>query len=95
MSRTLPTRVVASVLIFALLYSPVLGGVSGTVAAAQAVQNTTTSYVYDTKDAHDMKQDLGLDSKSDIFSDTKGNMYSGPRKGTGLPQYLHMNTGGW
>lgn len=46
------------------------------------------------KDAHDMKRDLGLDSKSDIFVDKNGNMYSGPRQGTGLPQYLHMNAMG-
>jgi hypothetical protein len=43
------------------------------------------------EDAHALKRDLGLDSKSDIFSDGKGNMYSGPRQGTGTPQYLHMN----
>ena len=47
------------------------------------------------KDAHDMKRDLGLDAKSDIFSDKDGNMYSGPRKGTGIPQYLNMNVNGW
>ncbi|WP_408611927.1 RHS repeat-associated core domain-containing protein [Chitiniphilus purpureus] len=47
------------------------------------------------KDAHDMKRDLGLDSKGDIFSDKNGNMYSGPRKGTGIPQYLNMNVKGW
>jgi hypothetical protein len=46
------------------------------------------------EDAHALKKDLGLDSKSDIFSDKNGNMYSGPRKGTGLPEYLHMNTSG-
>ncbi|MGQ5525317.1 RHS repeat-associated core domain-containing protein [Chitinimonas sp. PSY-7] len=47
------------------------------------------------KDAHDMKRDLNLDSKSDIFVDKNGNMYSGPRKGTGIPKYLHMNINGW
>ena len=41
-----------------------------------------------------MKDDLGLNSKSDIFSDKNGNMYSGPRQGTGTPNYLHMNTRG-
>lgn len=46
------------------------------------------------EDAHAFKRDLGLDSKSDIFSDRNGNMYSGPRKGTGVPDYLHMNTNG-
>ena len=49
----------------------------------------------DYKDAHDLKQQMRLDSRSDIFADKNGNMYSGPRKGTGLPQYLHMNTGGY
>jgi len=46
------------------------------------------------EDAHALKRDLGLDSKYDIFSDKNGNMYSGPRQGTGIPQYLHMNTSG-
>ena len=41
-----------------------------------------------------MKDDLGLNSKSDIFSDKNGNMYSGPRQGTGTPNYLHMNIRG-
>ena len=47
------------------------------------------------KDAHDMKRDLQLDSKYDIFADKHGNMYAGPRQGTGIPQYLNMNTQGW
>ncbi|MES2785274.1 MAG: RHS repeat-associated core domain-containing protein [Pseudomonadota bacterium] len=46
------------------------------------------------EDAHSLKRDLGLDSKSDIFVDKNGNLYSGPRKGSGVPQYLHMNTRG-
>lgn len=46
------------------------------------------------EDAHALKRDIGLDSRSDIFVDRNGNMYSGPRKGSGLPQYLHMNTRG-
>jgi hypothetical protein len=45
-------------------------------------------------DAHAMKNDLGLDSKVDIFADKNGNLYAGPRKGSDLPQYLHMNTRG-
>jgi hypothetical protein len=45
-------------------------------------------------DAHALKKNLNLDAKSDIFVDRNGNMYSGPRKGTGIPQYLHMNTRG-
>ncbi|MED5596113.1 RHS repeat-associated core domain-containing protein [Janthinobacterium sp. P210006] len=47
------------------------------------------------KNAHEMKRDLKLDSRYDIFSDKNGNMYSGPRQGTGLPKYLHMNIKGW
>lgn len=47
------------------------------------------------KDAHDMKRDLQLDSKYDIFADKHGNMYAAPRQGTGIPQYLNMNTQGW
>lgn len=46
------------------------------------------------EDAHALKEDLRLDARSDIFVDGNGNMYSGPRQGTGLPQYLHMNTRG-
>jgi len=46
------------------------------------------------EDAHALKRDLGLDSKSDIFVDKNGNLYSGPRKGSGTPQYLHMNNRG-
>lgn len=46
------------------------------------------------EDAHALKKDFGLDSKSDIFADGNGNMYSGPRKGTGIPDYLHINTNG-
>lgn len=46
------------------------------------------------KDAHHMKREHGLDSSFDIFEDKNGNMYYGPRQGTGLPQYLHMNSMG-
>lgn len=46
------------------------------------------------QDAHTLEQELGLDARSDIFVDKNGNMYAGPRKGSGLPQYLHMNTRG-
>ena len=46
------------------------------------------------KDAHEMKRDFQLDSKSDIFVDKKGNLYHGPRKGTGTPQPLGINKSG-
>ena len=46
------------------------------------------------KDAHDLKRDLGLGSNRDIFSDSNGNMYSGPRSGTGAMDWLRMNTNG-
>jgi hypothetical protein len=46
------------------------------------------------KDAHDLKRDLRLGSDRDIFADKNGNMYSGPRKGPGIPNYLNMNTQG-
>lgn len=65
---------------------------------AKIIQTGSTYTLYSeshTEDAHDLKRDLGLDSKYDIFSDKNGNMYSGPRQGTGVPQWLHMNTGGW
>jgi hypothetical protein len=38
-----------------------------------------------------LKSQYGLDSKYDIFSDKSGNMYYGPRQGTGTNQYMHMN----
>jgi RHS repeat-associated protein len=40
-------RGIAASLIFSLAYSPILGSVTGTIAAAQAVQNSTFSYKYD------------------------------------------------
>ncbi|MFJ2988636.1 RHS repeat-associated core domain-containing protein [Collimonas sp. NPDC087041] len=40
-------KTLVSAVLFTLAYSPLLGSVNGTVAAAQAVQNTTTSYEYD------------------------------------------------
>ncbi|MGS1119546.1 RHS repeat-associated core domain-containing protein [Rhodanobacter sp. UC4436_H3] len=46
------------------------------------------------KDAHELKRDLGLGSDRDIFSDRNGNMYSGPRSGSGAMEWLKMNTGG-
>ena len=45
-------------------------------------------------DIHQLKNDFGLDSKSDIFKDIDGNMYSGPRQGTGIPQPLGINVNG-
>ncbi len=42
-------------------------------------------------DSHNLKSDLGLDSKSDIFCDKNGNMYSGARKGSRIPDWLKMN----
>ncbi|MET3131709.1 RHS repeat-associated protein [Oxalobacteraceae bacterium GrIS 1.11] len=49
MKRHLAVRAVAGTLIFTLAYTPILGAMTGTVAAAQAmaVQNTTYSYGYD------------------------------------------------
>lgn len=41
------TRLVCSTLIVALTYTPLLSSFNGTIAAAQAVQNTTSSYLYD------------------------------------------------
>ena len=46
------------------------------------------------KDPHDFKRDYGLGSDKDIFVDRHGNMYAGPRKGTGIPQYLNMDSKG-
>ena len=47
MNRNLAVRAVVNALIVVLAYSPVLGSVSGTLAAAQTVQNTTYRYQYD------------------------------------------------
>ena len=46
------------------------------------------------KDAHDLKKDFGLDSKFDIFKDKYGNLYSGPRQGTGVNEPLGINFSG-
>ncbi|MFJ2988645.1 RHS repeat-associated core domain-containing protein [Collimonas sp. NPDC087041] len=40
-------KTLVSAVLFTLSYSPLLGSLNGTLAAAQAVQNTTTSYEYD------------------------------------------------
>lgn len=48
----------------------------------------------DFKDAHDLKHEYGLDSKYDIFVDRKGDMYFGPRQGTGTPQSMGINING-
>lgn len=47
MNRRQPKRLVCGALIVALTCSPLLGSVSGTIAAAQTAQNTTSSYLYD------------------------------------------------
>jgi RHS repeat-associated protein len=48
MTRHPLVRAIAGALVFTLAYTPVLGSMTGTVAAAQAVQNSTYSYQYDT-----------------------------------------------
>ncbi|MES2934551.1 MAG: RHS repeat-associated core domain-containing protein [Pseudomonadota bacterium] len=45
--HSLTMRAITSAVLFTLIYTPILGSFSGTVAAAQTVQNTTTSYQYD------------------------------------------------
>ena len=47
MSRHFMTRLTANALIVVLAYTPILGSVTGTLAAAQALQNTTATYQYD------------------------------------------------
>lgn len=46
------------------------------------------------KDAHDLKRDFGLDSKYDIFKGKDGQMYYGPRQGTGTPQPMNLHVNG-
>jgi hypothetical protein len=46
------------------------------------------------KDAHDLKRDFNLDSKYDIFKGKDGQMYYGPRQGTGTPQPMNLNVNG-
>jgi RHS repeat-associated protein len=48
MNYNVAKRSLISALIISLAYAPVLGSITGTVAAAQTVQNTTVSYGYDT-----------------------------------------------
>jgi hypothetical protein len=38
-----------------------------------------------------MKRDLEYGKEADILADKDGNVYVGPRKGMGIPQYIHMN----
>ena len=45
--RGLAVRSIVNALIVALLYTPILGSVTATTAAAQATQNTSSSYEYD------------------------------------------------
>ncbi|WP_211443568.1 RHS repeat protein [Collimonas humicola] len=47
MGKQAGIKTLVSAVLFTLAYSPLLGGVNGTAALAQAVQNTTTSYEYD------------------------------------------------
>jgi RHS repeat-associated protein len=47
MSLSLAKRAIVNILIVTFAYSPVLGGFTGTVAAAQTTQNTTYNYQYD------------------------------------------------
>jgi len=49
MNRSFPTRTVISAVIIALVYTPMLGSVTGTAAFAQT-QNTTSNYLYDAMD---------------------------------------------
>lgn len=46
------------------------------------------------KDAHALKEDYGLNSKSDIFVDKDGNLYAGPRQGSGTPQRIGIRIDG-
>ena len=46
------------------------------------------------RDAHHLKEDFQLDSRSDIFADRNGNMWAGPRKGTGAMERLGINING-
>uniref|UniRef100_UPI00197E46C8 polymorphic toxin type 33 domain-containing protein n=1 Tax=Rhizobium sp. FKY42 TaxID=2562310 RepID=UPI00197E46C8 len=47
------------------------------------------------RDAHELKNEYQLNSKSDIFVDREGNLYAGPRKGVGTPQRLGINKNGY
>ena len=47
------------------------------------------------KDIHELKQDFNLGSKSDIFVDKAGNLYAGPRVGTGAMEPLNINANGY
>jgi RHS repeat-associated protein len=60
-------------LIAALMYTPLLGSMNGTVAAAQAVQNTTTKFSYDAVGNLTLATDP-LNRYSDFSIDTFGRM---------------------
>lgn len=45
-------------------------------------------------DAHDLKSDYGLGKETDIYVDRSGEMYEGPRKGTGRLEPLGINKDG-
>ena len=47
MNRPMTTRTVAGLMVFVLTYSPFFAQYNGTLASAQAVQNTTYAYQYD------------------------------------------------
>jgi RHS repeat-associated protein len=47
MKNQFTMRAIASALIFTLTYTPILGAISGTAAAAQTVQTSTYAYQYD------------------------------------------------
>ncbi|UUZ53338.1 hypothetical protein LP419_31390 [Massilia sp. H-1] len=46
-THSVPTRLVAHLLIFTLAYTPIFGAMNGTAAFAQAVQTTTNKFEYD------------------------------------------------
>jgi RHS repeat-associated protein len=46
------------------------------------------------KDIHDLKRDLGYGKDTDIFVDKDGNLYAGPRLGTGRMEPLGINITG-
>lgn len=48
----------------------------------------------DYDNAHKLKDDFGLNSKSDIFVDKNGEMYSGPAQGVGDNNPLFLNKNG-
>lgn len=80
-------RLPIEILIGALIWTPMLGSISGTVAAAQTVQNTTSSYLYDAGGNLTQITDP-LGRKTDLYYDSINRLNQlNPPAATGTTRY--------